>query len=176
MPKPAPMKLPEITKKDVAMAKAAEPAAGSNMVAPPPPPAPIIAAPKQPAMKAPAIKAALAKPKVKTKMVKPIESVKKPVKKMIAPIKKMAAIKNGYRIQIASLKSKAAANAAWRKLQKNHPSLFARLEPNIVRAVIAGKGTYYRLQAGTINGQSAARALCSKAKKRKIGCLIVKPR
>jgi hypothetical protein len=128
MPKPAPMKLPEITKEDVAKAKAATPAAGSNIVAPPPPP-PLV-----------------------------------------------AALNNGYRIQIASLKSEAAANAAWRKLQKNHPSLFGRLKSNIVRAVIPGKGTYYRLQAGTIKGQSAARALCSQAKKRKIGCLIVKPR
>jgi cell division septation protein DedD len=169
MPKPAPMKLPKITKKDVAMAKAAEPAAGSNIVAPPPP---INAPPTKPLVKAPSIKAASAMPKIEKKKAKPVKSAKKPV----VPIKKMAALKNGYRIQIASLKSKAAANAAWQKLQKNHPLLFGRLKPNIVRAVIAGKGTYYRLQAGTIKGQSVARALCSQAKKRKIGCLIVKPR
>jgi hypothetical protein len=167
MPKPAPMKLPEITKKDLAKAKAAAPAAGSNIVAPPPPPAPILAAPTKPAVKPPVVEAI---------SVKPTKQVKKPVKKVVAPVKKMAALKNGYRIQIASLRSKAAANSAWRKLQKNHPSLFGRLKSNIVRADIAGKGTYYRLQAGTIKGQSAARALCSQAKKRKIGCLIVKPR
>jgi hypothetical protein len=136
MPKPAPMKLPKITKKNGALAKAS------------------------------------AMPKIEKKMSKPSKSAKI----SDVPIKKMAALKNGYRIQIASLKSKAAANAAWRKLQKNHPSLFGRLKPNIVRAVIAGKGTYYRLQAGTIKGQLAARAICSQAKKRKIGCLIVNPR
>jgi cell division septation protein DedD len=170
MPKPAPMKLPKITKKDVAKAKAAEPSAGSNIVAPPPPP--INAVPTKPLVKAPSIKAAPAMPKIVKKMAKPFKSAKKSV----VPNKKVAALKNGYRVQIASLKSKAAANAAWRKLRKNHPSLFSRLKPNIVRAVIAGKGTYYRLQAGTIKAQSAARALCSEAKKRKIGCLIVKPR
>jgi cell division septation protein DedD len=171
MPKPALMKLPKITKKDGAMAKASEPTAGSNVVAPPPPPS-INAAPTKPLVKAPSIKAASAMPKIEKKMAKPAKSAKI----SDVPIKKMAALKNGYRIQIASLKSKAAANAAWRKLQKNHPSLFGRLKPNIVRAVIAGKGTYYRLQAGTIKGQLAARALCSQAKKRKIGCLIVNPR
>jgi cell division septation protein DedD len=171
MPKPAPMKLPKITKKDVAMAKAAEPVAGSNIVAPPTPP-PINAPPTKPLVKAPSIKAASSMPKIEKKTA----NLAKSAKISDVPIRKVAALKNGYRIQIASLKSKAAANAAWQKLQKNHPLLFGRLKPNIVRAVIAGKGTYYRLQAGTIKGQSAARALCSQAKKRKIGCLIVKPR
>jgi len=175
MPKPAAMKLPEITKEDVAKAKAATPAAGSNIVAPPPPP-PLVAAPTKPAVKLPVAKAKSVQPKIEKKMAKATTLVKKPVKKLTAPAKKVAALENGYRIQIASLKSKAAANSAWRKLQKNHPSLFGRLKSNIVRADIPGKGTYYRLQAGTIKGQSAARALCSQAKKRKIGCLIVKPR
>jgi cell division septation protein DedD len=175
MSKPVPMKLPKISKKDLAKATAIEPAAGSNIMAPPPPP-PIIAAPAKPAVNVPAIKPASVKPKIKKKMAEPVKSIKKPVSKNNTPIKKMAALKNGYRIQIASLKSKAAANTAWRKLQNKHPSLFGRLSPNIVRAVIPGKGTYYRLQAGTIKGQTAARALCSQAKKRKIRCLIVKPR
>jgi len=172
MSKPAPMKLPKLSKKEVAMAKTGKPAAESNIVAPSPPPPPIIDAPTISAVTASAIKAASGMPKIEKKMAKPVKSAKKSV----VPIKKMAVLKSGYRIQIASLKSEKAANVAWRKLQKNHPSLFGNLRPAIVRAVIAGKGTYYRLQAGSIKGQPAARALCSQAKKRKIGCLVVKPR
>ncbi|NKB22191.1 MAG: hypothetical protein GKS01_17025 [Alphaproteobacteria bacterium] len=178
MPKPAPMKVKEITKTEVAQAVKTEPAAGSSFVAPPPPP-PIIAAPRRPVVKSSIVKAAAVKPKTEKKMAalsKPVKSVAQPVKKVVAPVKKSTALGNVYRIQIASLRSEKAANAMWRKLKKSNPSLFGQLKPNVVRAVIAGKGTYYRLQAGTLKGQTAARTLCSQAKKRKIGCLIVKPR
>jgi len=167
MPKPAPMKAPKITDKEVAMVTTAEPAAGATAIAPPPAP-PIVAAAKSDE-KPDVSKVVAAKPNAEKKIVKPVQALKKPVKKV-------AALEPGYRIQLASLRSEAAALGAWRTLQKKHPSLFAGLKPNVVRAVIAGKGTYYRLQAGTLKGQAAARALCSRAKKRKIGCLIVKPR
>ena len=81
-----------------------------------------------------------------------------------------------YRVQLASLRTKNAANAAWRKLQSKHRSLLGNLKPKIVRTLITGKGIYYRLQAGTFNNSKAARTLCIKAKKRKLGCFIVKPR
>jgi len=81
-----------------------------------------------------------------------------------------------YRVQFASLKTKKGADAAWKKLQIKHPSLLGNLKPKIVRTLITGKGTYYRLQAGTFNNSKAARKLCIKAKKRKLGCFIVKHR
>ncbi len=171
MPKPAPIKVAEISKKDIARVVETKPAAGSSFVAPPPP---IIAAPAKPVVKAP-----VTKPKIEKKMAslpKPVKTIKKSAKKVVAPITKTPAIKNGYKIQIASLRSEKAANAIWRKLQKNHPSLFGGLKSNVVRAVISGKGTFYRLQAGTLKGKSTAQTLCSQAKKRKIGCLIVRTR
>ena len=173
MPKPAPVKVAEISKKDVERVTETIPAAGSNIVAPPPPP-PIFAAPEKKVVKVP-----VAKPNVEKKIAslpKPAEPVKKTVKKAVTPVQKTALLKNGYHIQIASLRSEKAANTVWRKLQKDHPSFFGKLKSNVVRAVIAGKGTFYRLQAGTLKDKTSAQTLCSQAKKRKIGCLIVKPR
>ena len=38
-----------------------------------------------------------------------------------------------------------------------------------------GKGIFYRLRAGPIANETAARTLCQQLTKRKIGCLIIKP-
>ena len=80
-----------------------------------------------------------------------------------------------YRIQIASMRSAGAAQKAWERLTKGHADLFGKLEPKIVRAELAKKGSFYRLQAGPLADAKAASALCTRAKKRKIGCLIVRP-
>jgi di/tricarboxylate transporter len=80
-----------------------------------------------------------------------------------------------YRIQIASMRSAGAAKMAWERLTNGHADLFGKLEPNIVRAELAKKGFFYRLQAGPLADAKAARGLCTRAKKRKIGCLIVQP-
>ena len=80
-----------------------------------------------------------------------------------------------FRIQIASLRSEDAAKKAWGRLTKSHADLFGKLKPNIVRIDLAKKGTFYRLQAGPLTDAKAARTLCTRAKKRKIGCLVVRP-
>ena len=126
---------------------AIEPAAGKSM---PPPPAPIVA-------------------------VKPAQKSMK-VARLTAPAKKAAMPRRtAFRIQLASVRSQKAAEKAWGRYKFNHAALFGKLEPKIVRVVLKGKGTYYRLQAGPLSDASAARSLCSRAKKRKIGCIIVRP-
>ncbi len=85
-------------------------------------------------------------------------------------------LKSGYRVQFASLRKKRDAAASWKKLKNKYPALLANLKPSIKRTVIAGKGTYYRLQAGIFNNSESARALCKKAKTKNIGCFIVKLR
>lgn len=85
-------------------------------------------------------------------------------------------LKGGYRIQFASLRKKTDAAELWKKLKGKYPTLLANLKPSIERAVIRGKGTYYRLQAGIFKNSEIARAVCNKAKKKDIGCFIVKLR
>ena len=80
-----------------------------------------------------------------------------------------------FRIQLASLRSQKAAEQAWGRYKFIHAELFGKLESKIVRVYLKGRGTYYRLQAGPLADASAARSLCSQAKKRKIGCIIVRP-
>ena len=87
-----------------------------------------------------------------------------------------APLRSGYRVQFASLRKKRDAAASWKKLKNKYPALLANLKPSIERTVIAGKGTYYRLQAGIFNNSESARALCKKAKTKNIGCFIVKLR
>ena len=81
----------------------------------------------------------------------------------------------GYRVQLASLRSQNAAKKAWSRLTKSHSSLFRGLQSNIIRVEIRNRGAYYRLQAGPIKNASAAKSLCSRIKKRKLGCIIVRP-
>ncbi|MDA0652653.1 MAG: SPOR domain-containing protein, partial [Proteobacteria bacterium] len=98
------------------------------------------------------------------------------VARLSAPMKK-AARPSGtiFRIQLASVRSQKAAEKAWGGYKFNHSALFAKLEPKIVRVDLKGKGTYFRLQAGPFANESAARSLCAQAKKKKLGCIIVRP-
>ena len=106
-----------------------------------------------------------------------VKKAQKPMKvaKLSPTSKKMAmASGSGFRIQIASVRSHKAATRAWGRHKLNHAALFGTLEPKIVRVNLKGKGTFYRLQAGPFANETAARSVCSTAKKRKIGCIIVR--
>ena len=37
------------------------------------------------------------------------------------------------------------------------------------------RGVFYRLRAGPLADEAAARRLCARLSKRKVGCLIIKP-
>jgi len=81
----------------------------------------------------------------------------------------------GFRVQLVALRSEQAARTAWAGYVKQHADLFGKLKPTVVKAEIKGKGTFYRLQAGPLADDAAARGLCDKVRKRKIGCLVVAP-
>lgn len=106
---------------------------------------------------------------------KPVNKTTK-VARLSAPMKKTARPSGAiFRIQLASVRSQKAAEKAWGGYKFNHSALFAKLEPKIVRVNLKGKGTYFRLQVGPLANESAARSLCAQAKKKKIGCIIVRP-
>lgn len=115
-----------------------------------------------------------------------------PAKKTSAPPKKVAAktaaakpkaaakskpaAKSGaYRVQMASLRSRGAAQKSWTSLKRKHPDLLGKLSLNIQTINLSGgRGTYYRMQAGPIASKARATALCSSLKKRKQGCIVVR--
>ncbi len=90
-------------------------------------------------------------------------------------VAKIAPAAGGFRVQLVALGSAKAARAAWARFVKQHADLFGDLKPTVAKVDIKGKGTFYRLQAGPLADGRAARALCKQIKKRKIGCLVVRP-
>jgi cell division septation protein DedD len=83
--------------------------------------------------------------------------------------------KDGYRVQIASLKSTKAANKEWDFLRRKHKALLGGVKYFVVPKVIKGKGRMYRLQLGPFSSESFARNLCNKLSESGQGCFILRP-
>ncbi|HEX6979373.1 MAG TPA: SPOR domain-containing protein [Alphaproteobacteria bacterium] len=94
-----------------------------------------------------------------------------------APAQEAAAppVRRGYRVQLAALRSADEARQAWSRLQRMHPDLLGKLSSDVVRADLGAKGTFYRLQAGPLSDEAAARDLCRRLSEKKVGCLVVRP-
>jgi cell division septation protein DedD len=101
---------------------------------------------------------------------------KTPAKKSKSVAKpKTASTTVAYRVQIASLRSRAAVQKNWATLKRQHSDLLGKLGLSIQSVKLSGgRGTYYRMQAGPITSKSRATALCSSLKKRKQVCIVVR--
>ena len=86
-----------------------------------------------------------------------------------------AAAGEGFRVQLAAVKSEADANAEWTKLQKAHADLLGGLKPTIQRADLGAQGIFYRIQGGPLASRDAAVALCDALKAKDQACLVVTP-
>jgi cell division septation protein DedD len=84
-----------------------------------------------------------------------------------------AALSTGsFRIQLAAVKSEAAAKKTWKRLVAKHQDLLGPLTMEIVRADLGGQGIYYRVQAGPFTDKTAARDACAKLKAQGQQCLV----
>ena len=87
-----------------------------------------------------------------------------------------APAKNGsYKVQVASVPSQEQAEKEWAKMKSANSDLLGALTMSIQRADLGAKGVYYRIQAGPLADDAAAKTLCSSLQSRKIGCLVVRP-
>jgi cell division protein FtsN len=86
-----------------------------------------------------------------------------------------ANIERSYRVQIGSFRDDASAQSEWTRLAGSEEALLGSLDHMVERADLGAKGVFYRLQAGPIDGASAARALCDKLKQRQVPCIVVRP-
>lgn len=87
-----------------------------------------------------------------------------------------APAKNGsYKVQIASVPSQEQAEKEWAKAKAANSDLLGGLTVSFQRADLGAKGIYYRVQAGPLADDAAAKTLCSSLQSRKIGCLVVRP-
>ena len=93
-----------------------------------------------------------------------------------AEIKKPEPNKADYKVQLAAIRSPQLAQQEWKRLRSKHTDLLGRLELSVSRADLGpAKGVFFRLRAGPLPDETAARALCAKLAQRKLGCLVVPP-
>ncbi len=82
----------------------------------------------------------------------------------------------GYKIQLASLRSNVAVARSWKRLVKSNEDLLGGLRLTITRRDLgSAKGVYFRMQAGPLPDEIAARDLCARLKRRKLNCLVIRP-
>lgn len=184
-PLPAPIarkpKVPPLPAAKLEVPKA--PPTSGLPAAPPKAPAAVIQKPKveaTPEKEAPAVAKvapsagtpAVAPPKITKLPAPPKVAAKPPVPKVAVP---KTDISKSYRIQIGSLRTAAAANAAWEKRLKQHGAILGKLSPLVKRADLGTRGVYYRVQAGPLKDRAAATKACEALKKKKVSCLVIRP-
>lgn len=85
-------------------------------------------------------------------------------------------ITNSYRVQLAASRTEGAVESEWDRLRRRHVDLLGELRLQVTRIDLgATKGVFYRLRAGPLADEAAAKTLCERLKQRKLGCLVVKP-
>jgi SPOR domain len=100
-----------------------------------------------------------------------------PSETQTASVPKTAPPKAGdghYRVQLASVSSDAVAKREWARLQKVYPAIFGDKTLVVEKKEIAGRGTFFRVQAGGYASLDEARSVCTDLKAKKQGCLPVK--
>lgn len=127
---------------------------------PPPPPAPAPAIEPEPAAPEPVAVAPTPKPEAKP------EPAEKPAPAVTAG--------TGWKIQLASVSSRASAESEWTRMRGKNGDLLGSLALN-VQTITLDRGTFYRIQAGPLADRSAASSLCGQLKSRNQDCLIVAP-
>ncbi len=161
-----------------------EPMPPPEPVAPPTPIEPALESPEVPeAPEAPEVPAvptaptpepAVVAPSVPVEEPAPIPAPKPTVQPPPAPTVTAAPLA-GFRIQLAALRSRADAEAAWRRLKRANADLLGTLEAEVLRADLGDQGIFYRVRAGPLASAAKAGALCGRLKVRKLDCLVVKP-
>ncbi len=87
---------------------------------------------------------------------------------------KTVASKEVWHAQLFSSTDKAKVERIWKTISVKHKGLLSDMPMNIVRAEIAGKGTFYRLQVGDFSTKERAANLCAKLKAKKQDCIPAK--
>jgi cell division septation protein DedD len=78
-------------------------------------------------------------------------------------------------VQIASVRSRGAAEDIWANVSSNHSDLFVSgLYSDIVNVDLGDKGIYYRLRIAGLSDKASAKRLCDQLKARDQACLVTK--
>jgi outer membrane biosynthesis protein TonB len=77
-------------------------------------------------------------------------------------------------LQIGAYKSQSDADAAWRTYKARHAALLAGYGPDVQRADLGEKGTWYRLRIAGFADRDVASALCDRLKADGASCFLGK--
>lgn len=78
---------------------------------------------------------------------------------------------SGMLVQVSSQRSEDAARATYRDLQERYPGILGGFEPNIQRADIPDRGTFFRVRVGPFSAGDAQR-LCDDLKSAGGDCIL----
>jgi cell division septation protein DedD len=90
------------------------------------------------------------------------------------PAEAEVSVEGDFAVQLVAMRSEARARAAWLQLSAQHAELLGPLTPFVSRVDLTQRGTYYRLRAGPLHDQEAARELCAALGRRRVECLVVR--
>ena len=89
-----------------------------------------------------------------------------------APVARAGAT-GDFVVQIAALRSDAAASAAWDRLALKDAALFANASKDVQRADLGAKGVYFRVRAGYFAQRDEASRFCDRVKALGQECIVV---
>jgi hypothetical protein len=165
VPTPAPTTDAATAAAPVAPAVPAVPAVPDNSSAA------MTAAPAVPA--APATTPAAATPSAAAAPITPtaVQTAAKPATTDAAPVAKPG---GKIRVQLAAVKSEAAAKATWAKLQKAHPAQLGKLDLIVEKVDKGAEGIFYRVQAGPLSDKATAKSICAALAQQGQACLVAR--
>ena len=89
-----------------------------------------------------------------------------------APHKTVAESGGQFLVQLGAVRSADAADKEWARIQHANADLLSGLKSDVVEVEIPGKGTFWRIRAGSLSEQGA-RSLCQQLTGRNQGCILV---
>jgi hypothetical protein len=79
-----------------------------------------------------------------------------------------------YRIKISAVRTPDAVQPEWARLKHRYGDILGGLSVTSSKTTVAGKGDFYRLEAGPLD-QAAAKSACDRLRGQGLGCVVVKP-
>lgn len=76
------------------------------------------------------------------------------------------------RIQLAAVKTEAAAQKEWVRIQKAHPDVLGALTLHVERFNKSASEVYYRIQAGPLQDKASAKQICEELKQKNQACIV----
>jgi hypothetical protein len=79
----------------------------------------------------------------------------------------------GVFVRVGSYRNKTGALDDWKMMQKKYPQYLGELDTRIIPVDLGAKGTFHRLEAGSVT-DARAREICAALAKTPGGCIVVK--